>query len=506
MRFNLLRSAKSKTRNYQGEVAYKMSPELELYAAVVTASLSKLTYETVDKRLSRIRVLIRKVKPEFVAKLAVYTRTEMHLRSIPLFLITELSKVHNGDDLVSKAVEGVIQRADEITELLACYQMTNNRKDTKKLNKLSKQLQKGIAKSFNKFDEYQFAKYNRSTEVTFKDALFLAHPKAKDESQQALFDKIVGDTLDVPYTWEVELSKLGQIQFFNELEKKNAFRAKWEELIESGRLGYMALMRNLRNILEANVGQYHMEMVGERLASKKEVLRSKQLPFRFLSAYRELENLQLKYASYLMDCLEKALMVSAQNIKGFDMSTSVLLAADVSGSMFSPVSKKSKVAMYDIGLLLSMLMRSQCKNVMTGIFGDRWKVVNLPASQILSNTMQLRKIEGSVGYSTNGYLVIRDLLQRKIVMDKVMFFTDMQMWDSNNVGNHLQKDWKAYKREVAPNAKLYLFDLAGYGQTPLRLENNDVFLIAGWSDKVFDILSAIDEGSKAIQQVKKIEL
>lgn len=227
-----------------------MTPAEELYSAVVTTGLSNANYEKGNDRLARIQSLIQKNEPEFVAKLAVYARKDMYLRSIPLVLTTELAKQASGTDLVSKTVDGVIQRADEITELLAYYQLANERTETKKLNKLSKQIQKGLVKSFNKFDEYQFAKYNRKAEVTLKDALFLVHPKAKDENQQAIFNKIANDALETPYTWEVELSVLGQAKFSDDAERKSAFKNKWEELIFSNKLGYMATLRNLRNILK----------------------------------------------------------------------------------------------------------------------------------------------------------------------------------------------------------------------------------------------------------------
>jgi hypothetical protein len=70
-----------------------------------------------------------------------------------------------------------------------------------------------------------------------------------------IFDKIAKDTLETPYTWETELSALGQQKFSHAEEKTAAFQSKWEELIESGKLGYMALLRNLRNILEVHVSQ-----------------------------------------------------------------------------------------------------------------------------------------------------------------------------------------------------------------------------------------------------------
>lgn len=506
MKFNLLKRKPKVTKNYEGAKAYRMTPELELYTAVVTASLSNKFYEKQEDTLKRIVELIAKVKPEFVAKLAIYTREKMYLRSIPMVLAVELAKIHSGDSLVRNTINRVIQRADEITEMLAYYQLSNAREGDKKLNKLSKQVQKGIAASFNKFDEYQFAKYNRATEVTLKDALFLTHPKASSDEQQSLFNKIVNDTLETPYTWEVELSKLGQISYKNNATKKAAFKAKWEELIDSGRLGYMALMRNLRNILQADVSKECIRKVAKRLEDPAEVRRSKQLPFRYLAAFRELEFIDMDYTTYLMNAVEEAVKVSAENIKGFDLDTRILLAADVSGSMYGTVSPKSKIRCYDIGLVLSMLMRFRSENVVTGIFGDRWKTVNLPKDSILTNAQKLNSIEGSVGYSTNGHKVIEYLISKKRVMDKVMFFTDLQMWDNQNVGASLKQYWKVYKNTIAPNAKLYLFDLKGYGQTPLKINDDDVFLIAGWSDKIFDVLAAIESGGSALNEIDKIEI
>ncbi len=505
MKFNLISKGKNQVVNYEQAPAYKLSPEWNLYTTVVTSSLSDKFYEKASERLESLRKLIGENDPQFVARLAVYAREQMNIRSIPLVLAVELAKVHTGDSLLSQMTARIVQRADEITELLAYYQLANERKGTKKLNRLSKQIQSGLQNAFNKFDEYQFAKYNRDAEIKLRDALFLVHPKAKNEEQQLIFNKIVEDNLQTPYTWETELSTLGQNKFESEEAKKAAFTQKWEELIDSGKVGYMALLRNLRNILEAEVSLNHINIVCETISSKEKVLKSKQLPFRFLAAYRELSQINSGYASKIMNALEEAVKVAAQNINGFDESTKVLVACDVSGSMQQAISPKSKVMNYDIGLMLGMLLKSRCKNVVSGIFGDTWKIVNLPDSGVLSNVDAFYKREGEVGYSTNGYLVIKDLIDRKKVMDKIMIFTDCQLWNSNGGDTQLKDVWKKYKT-IAPEAKLYLFDLAGYGQVPLDITDNDVHLIAGWSDKVFDILSAIDNGSDALREIKAIEL
>lgn len=189
------------TQNHEGAKAWRMTPEWELYTTVVTTmGTEDKFYERGDDRVRRIADLVRKVDAEFVAQLAVYARTEMHLRSVPMLLLVELANCHHGDSLVSRAVSRTVQRADEITELLMCYQWRMGRKG---LRRLSSQLRKGLAEAFNRFDEYQFAKYNRTDrKVTLRDALLLVHPKPKDEAQGELFRKILNGSLETPYTWE----------------------------------------------------------------------------------------------------------------------------------------------------------------------------------------------------------------------------------------------------------------------------------------------------------------
>jgi len=505
MKFNVLNRPSDHAVNHEGAAAIRLTPEMALYSAVATTMLNDSFYEKADERLTRIQALVGQADPVFVAKLAVYVREQMHLRSAPMVLLSELAKTHNGDALVSRAVGRTVQRPDEITELLACYQMTNERTGVKKLGRLSKQVQKGLATAFNRFDEYQFAKYNRDTAVSLRDALFLVHPKAKDADQQTVFDKIVAGNLNTPYTWETELSALGQTGFATEADKAAAVRAKWEELIASNRLGYMALLRNLRNLLEAGIGGTAMEAVCARLADPNAVSKARQLPFRFLAAYRELKTLPYGHVPMVLDALEQALAASVVNLRGFSADTSLVIACDVSGSMQKPISPRSKVLLYDIGLLLGMLLQSKSKHVLSGMFGNRWKTLSLPARQVLANVDAFYQREGEVGYSTNGYLVVQDLIKRRYRADKVMLFTDTQLWDSTNGNQTLNAVWGQYKK-LFPNARLYLFDLAGYGTVPLRVAQKDVYLIAGWSDKVFDVLQALDEGQTTLSAIEQIAL
>lgn len=505
MRFNFLKRKTKERINYEGARAFAMTPETELYTAVVTASLNDNFYEKSQDRLSRIEKLIEQTDVAYVARLAVYARTRMNMRSIPLVLAVELAKRNSGNSIVSKAVQGVVQRADEITELLAYYQAANRREGVKKLNKLSKQVQKGLAGAFNEFDEYQFAKYNRDSALKLRDALFLVHPKAKDEAQQELFNKIVDDTLSVPYTWETELTALGQQMFESKDHKSTAIKAKWEELADSNRLGYMAMLRNLSNMLRAGISYTHLKKVCDHLADPGAVAASRQLPFRFLAAYREVKQVKSVHTTMVLNALEAAVTASAGNISGFDEQEAILIACDVSRSMQKSISARSTIQLYDIGLVLGMLIQSRCSRVVTGMFGDTWKVINMPSGNVLTNVQEFYRREGEVGYATNGYLVIADLIKRNVHMDKVLMFTDCQLWNNRNDGAGLQQLWKTY-HGMHPQARLYLFDLAGYGSSPVEIKEQNVHLIAGWSDKIFDVLAAIEKGGNAIDEINAIVL
>lgn len=504
MNYNQILKENDKVSNYEGAVAYKMPKEIELYSAVCTMMVQDKFYESPQKQIDRITKLIREVPPTYVAKLAVYAREDMYLRSIPLFLIVELAKVHSGDDLVSRTIESTIKRADEIMELLMCYQWRNPSHGNKKLGKLSHQIQIGLQRCFNKFDEYQFAKYNRSTnEVKMRDALFVIHPKADDEAQQAVFDKIANNTLSTPYTWETELSALGKQSFDTAEAKKKAFAQKWTELIESGRLGYMALLRNLRNIILAEVDDDTIMKVAQRISNETEVLHSKQLPFRFLSAYKELKHVDTLNTPFILTALEKATAVSAANIQGFSEETNVLIACDTSGSMDWPLSFRSRIKYYEVALMLGMLLHSRCRKVIPGIFADEWEVVNLPNHNILSNVDTLRDMLGRVGGGTDGGKVIEWMIERQVVVDKVMFFTDCQLWSRHDV--QFTQLWDKYKR-ISPKARLYLFNLAGYGQTPINVVREDVTMLSGWNDSVFDMLHSIENAKDIVKRINDIRI
>jgi 60 kDa SS-A/Ro ribonucleoprotein len=589
-RFNAIAKDQTITVNHEGEKAWALSDEMALYTRVVTSIMQDQFYTPdFNDELNRIRALLKKVDPMFAAQLAVYAREEMYLRSIPLVIAIELAKIHNGDNLIRRLTNRVIGRADELTEIMSYYVAANGKRERdhiilngkekklsgllkKRIFKISKQMSKGIADAFHKFDEYQFKKYEASDkEIKLRDVLFTTCPKPLNEKESELFRKIANCELNKAATWETASSEMGQKvaaeakkMDLDETQKadlkKSEAKKMWEAKIDAtgkGELGYMALMRNLMNFLEYGVSTDHIVKVALRLADPKEVERSKQLPFRFVTAYRmisesygvmapihtwgggrhhsyanrediiELNKLAIPKtmgkvsnpnASILLEALEDAVKLASKNIPSFSYDTKVLIAADTSGSMQKPVSEKkdaqgrvvaqSKLLCYDVGLALSMMLQYKCKVVSSGMFGDSFLVVPMPKDQILRNVDEMRNLEGEVGYSTNGYLVIQYAIaaaKKGITYDKVFLFSDNQLWNSASDKAHIDTEWKKFLK-VNPNAKLYIFDLSGYGTSPVDLKQNNVYMIAGWSEKIFDILKMIDEGGDALEKIKSIRI
>lgn len=287
------------------------------------------------------------------------------------------------------------------------------------------------------------------------------------------------------------VSKLEKIKILDDIYQKYTYGHK---------LPIMAIIRNLRNFLKYDIDISHLNKIIDLMTDENVIKNSKLMPFRFLSAYLEIQEYKNNSkCNALINALEKALIVSANNLP-FNTNDSILIASDVSGSMCSTISDKSKIQLYDIGLLLSMVYYNKCRYVEAGIFGDVFRICEFENKNILSNVSKLKSIANSVGWSTNAYRVLRYALENNKNFDRILIFTDCQFKEHEYV-----EIWKKYK-EINNNAKLYLFNLNGYGKIPLQLNDSDVYLISGFNEQIFNSFDIIDNKTKILNEIQKIEL
>lgn len=320
-----LNTKKEPLRTHEGGVACRISPEQQLRRSVMSCMLWEDTfYEDGESIADRLSSLAQTVSASVLASTAMEARKEANLRHVPLLLCRELLRHPNRNTVhVSNVINEVINRPDEMGELLAIYN-----KDGR--SPLASQLKKGLAKAFKKFDEYQLAKYNRDAEYKLKDVLFLSHPKPENKSQQDMWDRLVSDSLKTPDTWEVGLSTGG--------DKKETFT----RLLSEHKLGALAILRNMRNMHESGVKK---SLVKETLFEHRGL--SKVLPFRFVAAARACPQWE--------DIIDQTMLESLSKMERLDGKTIILV--DVSGSMDVKLSLKSDLKRVDAAAALAALVR-----------------------------------------------------------------------------------------------------------------------------------------------------
>ena len=425
-------------RTHEGAVTQKVDAKSELRRTVLTCLLWEATfYEKGNDIAKRIAALAAENKPEVLAALAREARTKMQLRHAPLFLARELARRKGAGPLVAETLESVIQRADELGEFVALYWK-------EKKQPLSAGVKRGLARAFTKFDAYQLAKYDRESAVKLRDVLFLCHAKPKDEAQAVLWKKLVENTLESPDTWEVALSA-GKDK-----------RENFERLLREGKLGGMAVLRNLRLMLASGVDP---KLIRERL--DKGVARA--LPFRFVTAAR--------HAPKLEDALEKAML---KGIAGLEKLAGLTgLVVDVSGSMNYKLAKKGETTRMDAAAGLAILLREKAEDFSIATFSDA--CVELPPRRGFA----LRDaIVGSQAHS--GTYLKRALTQlydkqEWRELERLIVITDEQSHDG------ILRAWtpRAYVVNVAP----YKHGIS-YG--------NNWTHIDGWSERIVDYITAVE--------------
>lgn len=311
-----------------GAQGVRITPYKELRRSCLAAMLFEDSfYESGSSNAKRVAELVTQCTFQQVYELAVECRDKMYLRHMPLFLIRELARRPNAGSWVASALEACVQRPDELAEYLAIYWRD-------KKQPISAGSKRGLARAFRKFDAATLAKYDQDNAVKLRDVLRMVRARPTDREQSETWKHLIARDLPAPDTWEVALSAGG--------DKKEVF----ERLLRERKLGGLAFLRNLRNMLGANVD---MALIRERFKGGF----GKVLPFRFLAA--------AKYAPMLEPEIEETMLRSIAQLPKLDGKTVLIL--DVSGSMGGPISGHSELNRLDTAAALAVLAREQSEDV-----------------------------------------------------------------------------------------------------------------------------------------------
>lgn len=422
-------------RTFEGAKAKQGSVEDTLMRMTLASMLFEKQFYIDGQDSAKILAgLVAKADPKFVQDLALTARNDFKLRHVPLALMRELARK---GEMSSDALADVIQRADEMGEFLALYW-----KDGKA--PISNQVKKGLAKAFLKFNEYSLAKNDKnSATVSIRDVMFLTHVKPTSAEQEALFKRIASNEMVVPMTWETELSAGA--------DKGSTFR----RLMVEKKLGALAFLRNLRNMLQAGISEDTIR------GYAKNVDVTKVLPFRYIAAARIVPQLEDMLKDMMLRSLEKAEKLPGKTV----------LLVDVSGSMFgAKVSARSDLDRFDAAAALAILCREICEEVEIYSFSSNGPVRVQPRRG-------MALVEAILNSQPHGGTELGKAVRSinaNVPYDRVLVFTDEQSADV----------------VPSPKGKGYMINVAAYehGVSSGRGWEN----ITGFSEAIVSYIQAIE--------------
>lgn len=480
--------------NARGGEGFRRDPKSKLFILGISNFVGEKTFhEKATQRDARFEALVSQVAvadPAWMAGFLPWLRDSANMRSASLtgaLIATKAmidAKVPGGRQLIAS----VLARADEPGEALAFWVSRFGKK-------LPMPVKRGIADAARQlYNEAAVAKYDTAAAAfRFADVVQLTHTKPGAPWQDLLFKY----TLDRRYNRQAEvptaLSKLtanrqanatlaegGELSadqikaagltWQNTISAATDKKAAWEAQIPT--MGYMALLRNLRNFDDAGIDQAVADQVIARLIDPQEVVRSKQFPYRFLSAYKELQGLRWATA------LDRAITLSLANIP--ELPGDTLIVVDRSGSMFGRgLSEHSKsdwaevAGVYGAGLAI----RNAGRSTLIQYGSTAYEIPVRANSSVLQVVGRMHNLGG-----TNTVNTINATFKGH---DRIVVITDEQTEGSFRM------------LTVPATVPIYTFNLAGYSAAQFDSGSNKVTIGGGLTDAAFKLIPLLEAGSDA---------
>lgn len=501
-------SPTSDARTFAGGKGFSRDPKSELFLLAVTNMVSEQTfYEHAADRDERFVKLVRSVAvddPEWMTDFVAWLRLGANVRSASLVAGLEAADAMRAAGIPGgrRVVDAVLQRADEPGEALAYWTSVHGRS-------IPKPIKRGVADAVARlYTEYSLLKYDTASKgFRFADVIELTHPSRGNGAlyEHALdrrHDKDAPVSEDLPMVAANRRLRAAAAQDASVLLDADAVaeaRMTWEDVLSLGgstvdgkqlweavipSMGYMALLRNLRNFDEAGVGDDVAARVAAKLSDPDQVARSRQLPMRFLSAYRVAPSLRWSYP------LETALEHSLANVPKLAGRTLVLI--DTSGSMDAMFSRDGSLRYWDAAALFGIALARQCQEADVVSYSDGYwggaasKVFDLRRGESVLKALDRWK---NGGWFINGGTDTAGAVARHYAdHDRVVLLTDEQAHPS----------YLGHVCEAVPEHRMfYTWNLAGYsvGHEPSGTGTRHTF--GGLSDAGFRGIALLERGSDA---------
>ncbi len=471
------------TINEAGGAAFTLTPQLELVTLLSASFCTQGFYRGANAVIDQIVKLVQSgsIPAEFVAKAAIYARDTLNMRSITHVCAAALARCLSGANWGAKFYDKIVVRPDDAIEIAAFYAANLAEQTDKGRKKFPAAMKKGFAKALTRFDEYQLRKYKgQAGRLSLVDVMRIAHAKGP------LMDKLAKDELAVANTWETRLSS-GD-------EEKGAV---WTDLLKEGKLGYMALLKNLRNISEQG-DDATMALALEQLVDPTRITKSRVLPFRFYTAYKTIQR-EGGGNRQLLAAISEACDISCGNIANV-LQGRTLVAVDTSGSMTQQCAGSRVLSCMEAGLLFGAAIFKAIEGSEVMVWADHAETLSInPRMPLIDIAEVARRESNRVGCGTN----MGSIFERAAAgYDRFVIFSDMNSWWGTSPEDA--------RRHYGGNPWVHTFNLASDTSSQFDLADmrrNKASRLSGFSEKVLQMLEGIEQDPEVmLKAIEAVEL
>ena len=458
-RFNIVEKNNIREKTYEGALAYKRSTADAWFNFLFSSFLEDQYYETSKEQINRFIELTDKMAQDlgykFVGKAAIFARNELGMRSISQLIAAWLND--KPFDCKRNFYKVFMHRPDDVSEIFAALGFLDQKK--------SHAFIKGAADYLSTLNEYQIMKYKMiGHQYNMYDVINLTHAKSD------VINAFMKGQLEAPDTWENKIVNAGS---------KERRQEEWIRLVEQHKLGYMALIKNLNNIVSSNVTNYWIKTIlVPQIKNEKAIKKSLIFPYRLYTAYKNLNVDNF----YIKEALEEAFQISTQNVPDFGDGVSAIVL-DVSGSMESRVSKNSNITLKEIGACFAMSLFYKNSNIDFIKFGTQAKRITInPLNSVFTNILKL-SANDNLGYGTelnSAFTIMNDNYARIFLISDMQIFDNPGWWYTSN---NIIKQWRQTYKDI----NTYSFDLGNYKSQIMSPYDNIVYLTS-LSDKIFKFI------------------
>ncbi len=485
--------------NEAGGLAYSLEPRQALAQYAATGCLSHTYYAGAEDQLQQVLQLCEKVPTDFIARTALYCRQKGFMKDMPALLCAVLAARD------TERLELVFTRVIDDAKMLRNFVQIVRSGVTgrKSLGSLPKRL---VQRWFEARSDEVIFRSDVGQSPSLADIIKMVHPHPGSKSREALFGYLIGRKHEFhalpPVVREFEEWKAKPAGNppdlpFQKLAGLALTEAHWQAIAR--RASWQVTRMNLNTFARHGVfgSEELTRLIAQRLRSEEQVRRSKVFPYQLMVAF---QNASAEVPHEVKEALQDAMEIAVTNVPS--VAGKVIVAPDVSGSIHSAVTgvrkgATSQVRCIDVAALMAAAVLRKNPDAMVLPFSDDVILTALNCRDtVMTNAQRLASLPAG---GTNCSSVLLHLNAHQVQADLVIYVSDNESWmdTPRHVGlggsaTTTMSEWVKFKVRN-PGARLVCLDIQPYAHTQAR-EREDVLNIGGFSDSVFQVISAFARG------------